>query len=94
MNPDTRIYIASNTKSFTALAAALLNHRGALALGAPVRQYLPCAPFPPATRPDAVTLRDLLIHRNGERPDGLQDGVFRAAHAGRAEAPVGVHDHQ
>ncbi|NNF57383.1 MAG: serine hydrolase [Rhodothermaceae bacterium] len=77
--PETAFYIASSTKSFTALAAALLNHDGALDLDAPVTQYAPGVAFDPAVGADQVTLRDLLTHTHGfdNGPIG-----FRAAFTG------------
>lgn len=79
MTAESLLYIASNTKSFTALAAAVLEHRGVLALDDPLTSYLPCAPFPPPTKPGEVTLRDLLTHTSGMVNDPL---VFRTAFSG------------
>src|SRR5215212_1801865 len=39
--PETGFYIASTTKSFTGLAAALLDRKGVFKLDAPLHQYLP-----------------------------------------------------
>lgn len=59
---DTPFYIASSTKSFTALLATILDHRGVLDLDTPVRSALPDAPFPEGP---PVTLRRLLTHTSG-----------------------------
>lgn len=79
MTAETAIYIASNTKPFTALAAAFLERESLLDLDAPVKQYLPCAPFPPDIDPSAVTLKNLLTHTSGLVNDPI---VFRTAFSG------------
>jgi CubicO group peptidase (beta-lactamase class C family) len=62
---DTVFYIASSTKSVTALALACLHGRGELDLDASLAEISPQAPLPPATRPSEVRLRDLLAHVGG-----------------------------
>jgi CubicO group peptidase (beta-lactamase class C family) len=62
---DTAFYIASSTKSFTALAFAILHGRGELDLHATLTQFAPDAPFPIAARASEVRLRDLLTHTSG-----------------------------
>ncbi|MDX1532316.1 MAG: serine hydrolase domain-containing protein, partial [Rhodothermales bacterium] len=62
--PHTPFYIASATKPFTALAAALLHHRGEIDLDAPLTQYTPGIAFDNVDA-GAVTLRDLLTHTHG-----------------------------
>src|SRR5688572_11074505 len=62
---DTVFYIASSTKSVTALALACLHARGELDLDASIAEISPQAPLPPATRPSEVRLRDLLAHVGG-----------------------------
>src|SRR5690242_10678830 len=39
--PETEFYIASTTKSFTGLAASILDKKGTFKLDAPLHQYLP-----------------------------------------------------
>ncbi len=65
LDADTRIYIASCTKVFTAYAVALLAHEGKIDLDAPVRRYLPDFTLADAAYADSVTVRDLLGHRPG-----------------------------
>lgn len=77
---DTQFYIASTTKSFTALAGALLAARGVIDLDAPLSQYLPNVTLDPALSPDAISLRDLLTHTHGIRSGGPVD--FRTAFTG------------
>ncbi len=75
---DTRFYIASSTKSFTALAIASLAAKGVLDLDAPVAVWLPDSGLPPqiAAR---VTLRQLLTHTSGIDNSPIS---FRAAFSG------------
>lgn len=77
---QTAFYIASSTKSYTALLAALLADRGTVDLDAPIRTYLPELRLP-AERA-GVTLRELLTHRSGLGNAGI---VYRTAY-------TGVHD--
>jgi CubicO group peptidase (beta-lactamase class C family) len=77
---DTQFYIASTTKSFTALAAAVLHERGALDLDASVDRYLPTAKWDARIDPRTITLRHLLTHTHGIRPGGPID--FRTAFTG------------
>ncbi|MDX1579315.1 MAG: serine hydrolase domain-containing protein, partial [Gemmatimonadota bacterium] len=73
-------YIASSTKSFTALAASILHERGELDLDAPLSRYLPRAELHEDLDPDAITLRDLLTHTHGIA--GVGPIVFRTAYSG------------
>ncbi len=86
---ETDFYIASSTKSFTALAAALLAARGELDLDASLADYFPDVAFDPAVGADRITLRDLLAHTSGLDNDAI---VFRAAFTGASghEDLVGV----
>ena len=65
VTPVTQFAIASSTKAFTALAAAISADEGKLALDDSPKKFLP---FFKLRDPDAdgrVTLRDLLSHRTG-----------------------------
>jgi CubicO group peptidase (beta-lactamase class C family) len=62
---DTQFYIASTTKSFTALAGALLASRGLIDLDMPLSRALPGAKWHPQISADQITLRDLLTHTHG-----------------------------
>ncbi len=75
---DTRFYIASSTKSFTALAIAALAAKGELDLDAPVATWLPDSGLPPAIAAK-VTLRQLLTHTSGLDNSPIS---FRAAFSG------------
>lgn len=64
-SPQTAFYIASSTKSMTALALACLHARGVLDLDSTLAEFSPQAPLPPATRPGEVRLRQMLAHIGG-----------------------------
>ncbi|MEO5997081.1 MAG: serine hydrolase [Chitinophagaceae bacterium] len=57
--------IASNTKLFTATAAAMLEEEGQIDLDKPVRNYMPTLIFINDELNTKVTLRDMLSHRTG-----------------------------
>lgn len=78
VDADTRFYIASSTKSFTALAIAAMAARGEIDLEAPVTAWsnLPGAP---AELFANVSLTDLLSHRSGLDNSPMS---FRAAMSG------------
>ena len=63
--PQTGFYIASTTKSFTGLAAALLDKKGTFKLDAPLHQYLPTLKLQAPMNPDSITIRSLLTHTHG-----------------------------
>src|ERR1043165_9192973 len=78
---DTLFYIASSTKSFTALAAAMLDKEGKIKLSDPVTKYTPGIRFK-SELPDKVTIRDLLTHTSGLRNVPL---INRLAFTGQIE---------
>lgn len=63
--PQTAFYIASSTKSFFGLTAALLAHKGIIDLDAPLRRYLPGVKLQAPLSPDTIKLRNLLTHTHG-----------------------------
>jgi CubicO group peptidase (beta-lactamase class C family) len=75
---DTRFYIASATKSFTALSFAAMARRGEVDLDAPLADWAP----PSGVQTDIaarVTLTDLLSHRSGVDNAPI---AFRVAYSG------------
>lgn len=80
VTPDTLFYIASTSKSFTALTASLLAARGALDLNAPMSRYLPAVALAPPLSADNITIRDLLSMTHGIDGDGPV--TFRTAYTG------------
>ncbi len=78
---DTDFYIASSTKSFTALAAALLHLDGVIDLDAPITRYTADVEFDPALDANHVTLRELLAHTHGfeNKPIGAR-AAFTGEH--------------
>jgi len=83
VKPDanTLYYIASSTKSYMALAAALLDREGKIKLDDPITKYARGVTFRNAV-PDKVTVRDLLTHTSGLRNDPL---TFRVAYSGEVD---------
>ena len=78
--PETGFYIASTTKSFTGLAAALLDRKGTFKLDAPLRQYLPALKLKAPLAVDSITIRSLLTHTHGISNNG--GVVIRLAYSG------------
>ena len=84
---DTLWYIASSTKSFTALAAQMLDKEGKIKFSDPITKYAPDITFKNQI-PDRITVRDLLTHTSG-----LRNGILanRLAFTGQID-PVEI-DH-
>lgn len=78
VTPDTRFYIASATKSFTALSFAVLAARGEIDLDAPLAVWSPGSDVP-AEIAGRITLTDLLSHRSGVENGPI---AFRTAYSG------------
>jgi CubicO group peptidase (beta-lactamase class C family) len=78
---DTLYYIASSTKSFTALTAAMLDQEGKIKLSDPVTKYTPGIRFK-SDIPDKITIRDLLTHTSGLRNGAL---INRLAFTGQID---------
>ncbi|MFG0258608.1 MAG: serine hydrolase domain-containing protein [Phycisphaerales bacterium JB043] len=64
-NTDTRYYIASSTKSFTALAILQLVDQGVLSLDDPLITHLPSFALAEPIESSPVRIRDLLTHASG-----------------------------
>lgn len=77
VDADTRFYIASSTKSFTALAIAATAARGEVDLEAPLAAWSRASGLPDAAA--GVSLTDLLSHRSGLDNSPMS---FRAAMSG------------
>ncbi|MFZ4163873.1 serine hydrolase [Brevundimonas sp. NPDC058933] len=75
---ETRFYIASATKSFTALSLAAMARRGEVDLDAPLSDWAPPSSVP-ADIAARITLTDLLSHRSGVDNDPI---AFRVAYSG------------
>jgi CubicO group peptidase (beta-lactamase class C family) len=80
---DTLYYIASSTKSFTALTAAMLDQEGKIKLSDALTKYTPGVHFKNDI-PDKVTIRDLLTHTSGLRNGAL---INRLAFTGQIDQP-------
>jgi CubicO group peptidase (beta-lactamase class C family) len=75
---DTRFYIASATKSFTALSIAAMAQRGEVDMEATLADWAPPSGLP-ADIAGKVTLTDLLSHRSGVDNAPI---AFRVAYSG------------
>jgi len=80
VTPETVFYIASATKPFFGLTAAILDARGELSLDRSLADYLPNARMHDGLSSESITLRDLLTHTHGIGNDGPL--TFRAAYSG------------
>ncbi len=60
--PQTKYYVASLSKTFTATLTMMLVEEGILGLDEPINKYLPAYPAEYASR---ITIRHLLRHRTG-----------------------------
>jgi CubicO group peptidase (beta-lactamase class C family) len=78
---DTLFYTGSSTKSFTALAAAMLDQEGKIKLSDALTKYTPGIRFKNEI-PDKVTIRDLLTHTSGLRNSAL---INRLAFTGQID---------
>ncbi|MBA3353850.1 MAG: serine hydrolase [Blastocatellia bacterium] len=78
---DTLYYIASSTKSYMALAAALLDREGKIKLSEPFTKYAPGVTFKTSI-PDKVTVQDLLTHTSALRNSPM---VWRTAFSGEID---------
>ena len=76
---NTAFYIASSTKSYVGLLAAVMAQRGVVDLDAPITKYLPEVKFAEDIKSENVTLRALLSHRAGIKNDAI---VSRTAFTG------------
>ncbi|MEM7364268.1 MAG: serine hydrolase domain-containing protein [Pseudomonadota bacterium] len=73
---QTRFRLASLSKPFTALAAAMLADKGQLELDADIRQYLGDG-MPHVAFPDSITMRQLLTHTAGFDNTDIGDAAHR-----------------
>ena len=65
MTPQTRVFIGSQSKSFTALAVAQLAEQGKLDLNAPVQTYIPWFKVADEKASGEITINQLLHHASG-----------------------------
>ncbi len=78
VTPRSPFYLASVTKSFTALGVAILVDEGKVKLDEPVKTYLPRFTLADEDAAAKVTVRDLLAHRLGidSGPIGLAEAYL------------------
>ena len=77
---STQYYIASTTKSFTALAATILKEKGLLDFNKSLADYFPKVNFPDSIQADKIKIPDLLGHTSGI--DNCADMTFKLAYSG------------
>lgn len=82
---DTQFYIASSTKSFTALMASLLDANDELDLDSPLAEHLHGTELDPALRASDVRLRDFLTHTSGITNGPI---TYRLAYTGQHDPDV------
>lgn len=78
VDADAGFYIASSTKSFTALAIAVMAARGEVEMDQPIAHWFPASGLPDAIA-RSTSLTDLLSHRSGLQNEAM---TFRAAYSG------------
>ncbi len=78
-NDSTKIYIASNTKAFTALALSKLVYEKKISFSDHVNKYIPEKYLPKNIEFDKITIKNLLEHTHGLSNDPM---VFRTAYSG------------
>ena len=88
-SPNTNYYIASSTKSFTALLAALLDDEGVIKFNDPLTKYFPNIQFDPALNAHQIKIEDLITHTSGLSNDPIS---YRSAYSGDhdLEALIGL----
>lgn len=84
VDESTLFYIASITKSFTALAALSLEEKGKLSLDTSLAVYFPEINFDPALKADKITIHELIIHTSGIEIPGMINST----------AYTGIHDEE
>ena len=70
-NNNTNYYIASATKSFTALLAVILHEEGVLNLNDPLKKYFPNLKIDSTINLSKIKIRDLLTHTSGLENDPI-----------------------
>lgn len=70
-NSNTSYYIASATKSFTALLAVIMNDEGILKLDDPLKKYFPDLEIDSNLNLANIKVRDLLTHTSGLENDPI-----------------------
>lgn len=77
---STQYYIASTTKSFTALAAVILEEKKLLDFDKSLAEYFPKVKFADSIQADKIKIPDLLGHTSGI--DHCADMTFKLAYSG------------
>jgi CubicO group peptidase (beta-lactamase class C family) len=70
---QTLFYIASITKSFTAMSALILESKGKLDLNKNLAELFPEIIFPPELNAEKITIKDLIVHTSGLSNDPIEE---------------------
>lgn len=98
MTPQTKVFIGSQSKSFTALAVAQLAEQGKLDLNAPVQTYIPWFKVDDEEASGKITVNHLLHHTSGLSDSGYgvvlpietsPEEAVRSLSTAKLTAPVG-----
>lgn len=65
VSKNTLFYIASVTKSFTAMAALILESKGKLDFNKSLAEFFPEIDFSPELKADSITIEHLIVHTSG-----------------------------
>jgi len=65
VSKNTLFYIASATKSFTAMAALILESKGKLDFNKSLAEFFPEINFAPELNADSITIEHLIVHTSG-----------------------------
>ena len=92
VDEQTNFYIASCTKSFTALLALKMDQKGILSLDDPITKHLPEVKFATELEAEKIKIKDLLDHTSGMSNGPI---TFRLAYSGdhNLEKLVALLDH-
>ncbi|WP_168191440.1 serine hydrolase domain-containing protein [Thermomonas aquatica] len=85
---DTRFYIASQTKSFIGLLAAVLDARGEFPLSRTLADVWPALQLPAPADPRRISMADLLSHQEGLATDTLNVLAAHVREVPAAEYPA------
>ncbi|MBL4905280.1 MAG: serine hydrolase [Flavobacteriaceae bacterium] len=71
VSENTLFYIASVTKSFTAMAALILKSKGKLDFDKSLAEFFPEINFSPELKADSITIEHLIVHTSGIENDPI-----------------------
>ena len=93
VTPKSIFYLLSATKSFTGMAAAVLQEEGAFELDRSLSHYFPEVELEPPLNPSQTSVRDLLNHRPGLRNGAINFRTYLPGNLGPDEPLRVLADH-